>query len=1131
MQAALAACAAALASGAPAFADVPAGYEPVTITNVDQLADYTHTDNTAFIIGADITDSAYRMIGSHQYWADGTPNTHTLSFEGFESHVQGAVMYIGQELAMHQFGQLSFADNTTSHDYGGAIFGDSSGIITFNGNESVMFNGNSSYIDGGAIYAKSTLNLTDNGNLSFTGNSVSSSGGAIYAKGELNLTGNGSLTLNSNKGQWGGAIYGSGSIDVSGNKSVTFGWNTVFSYGGAIYGSNSSTIALNDNNSLLFCGNEADWGGGLYTGYHNTTTLSDNGSVTFSENYAYVEGSAIYGDESGTVTISGNDSVTFSKNTAVFEKACGGAVHSEGTLNLTDNGSVDFSGNSSTGVLSEGGALYAGEWGSVTFSGNDSVTFSENYTFGTGGAIHATGALELVDNTSVDFSGNFALGIVANGGALYVDQTSITTLSGNGSVTFSENTSIVSRGGAVYAKGTLRLTENGSVTFSGNSALKDGGAVYLDGRLRLVGNGDVAFSGNSVEDRGGAIYCNGGLDLIDNGNVTFSGNSANLWGGAICTDFDASITINGNESVTFSGNYEKTEGIDATTYRLRSVYMDGGTLKLAAGEGQSITFYDTLWADFNPTVSFNAAYRDKDGEMRDATGDIVFSGARAEADLAAINPDFSPQELTNSKTSEVDAATNLYGGRLRIEDGAIYKGKGINVAAGSNATLRLDGGTLDQTGGNVSLASGCTLDLAGENTITASTLQMADGTAMLFMMGSGQQSPILNLDATLQTGGLSVSVDGDYANEHVLITLADAAQYDISAWTPDKVTVRGTDLAHLVWNEGSLYYRPADITDITLVDDTEVDNFGDEEGVDINGNGHKLTVKDSVELVQLTVKDGVVRLEDADNNVVRIRLTENGTLQLAEGAKLNLGNTVGMERNNSDADMVISGDVAISDIKACGNPDGKGSLGNVNMTTAEDYTIENMTITGSLIDIGEGTTLYLVNVDIKSDSHITDAPARAFAQNSNIQLDQNNTWVDRESTAVQDKPLYMCGDTQQAITMAAGSRIVELTCRMFDSVTLTGTDLWLDMTGTANQVAGCDYFTLDFQDLARQMAKAQLDVERLHVYATLDGEQYLEAYSTTNEGLVTTLYFQVPEPATTTLSLLALAALAARRRK
>ena len=698
-------------------------------------------------------------------------------------------------------------------------------------------------------------------------------------------------------------------------------------------------------------------------------------------------------------------------------------------------------------------------------------------------------------------------------------------------------------GGSMVADGLHLETQNLSITNAGSVVFRnavselspyswDGGAISgadIFCSLDISNNGNLVFTGNTAGNygNGGAIYVAseyGTINITGNGNVTFSGNTA-CSGGAIYAEAD-SLNIANNDHVEFRGNYE----ID--TCQLRSIYSPYTacvSLSLTAVENQDIVFYDTLYVENGSYVDLN--------NWDNANGDIVFSGKYAKEDLAAWKPNYTEQELTDSLTSELYTTTYLYGGRLRVEDGAILKGNGISVETwtGSTPVIRLSEGTLDQTGYDITMNPGSTLDLERENHITASSLQLADDTVIHFMMGSGQQSAILSLDAMLQTGSLLASVDGDYANEHVLITLADAAQYDISAWTPDKVTVRGTNFAHLVWNEGSLYYRPADIKDITLADDTESDDEIDEamssgESVDIEGNGHKLTVKHPVDLVHLAMKDGVVKLEGEENNVVRITLTEDGTLQLAAGAGLNVGNIVSMVANGS-ADLVISGDIEISDVKAYGKPGNKGTLSYVNMTTAGDYTIENMTISGSVIDVGEGTTLYLVNVDIKADTHITDDPARVFAQNANIQLDKTNTWVDKEITAAQDTLLYMCGDTQRSITLAVGSEIVELTSSMFDSVTLTGTDLWLDMTGIAEATYGKDYFTLDFQDFAREMAKVQVDVENLHVYATLDGERYTEAYSTANGGLTTTLYFQVPEPATSTLSLLALAALAARRRR
>ena len=959
VQALITTCAAALTCGSPVFAAVPEGYEPVTITDVDQLADYTESDYIAFIISSDITNSAYRMTGAHQYWTDSIRRTHALTFSESESKLLDGAMYINAELVAEHLQEISFSCNAFSSD-SPVIYADNS-TITFNDNGSVMFSDN--YTAG-----YNSVIRCDNG--------------------LLNLTG---------------------------NEAVSFCGN-----------SNSSCFA----SAIAYVCD--------YPELPGTFLLKDNGSVTFSGNSASDGGSAIY-IENGLLIVTGNGSVTFSDNS-------GGAI-----------------------------------WGSkyIEFSSNESVTFSDN-SAGDGGAINLEYNL-------------------------------------------------------------LNVKDNGSVTFSGNSAGYGGGAINaynsfdLSGTLNVTGNGSVTFSGNSAWC-GGAIYTEGTLNVTDNGSVKFSDNSAK-YGGAIFSY--ALLNVTGNDSVTFSGNYEQRGSGSSATYRLRSVYMTdsvylpgGITLKLAAGEGQAITFYDTLYAKAvsgTLTVSYNARYQDGEGVTRDATGDIVFSGARAAEDLKALKANYTKDELTNSLTTEVYATTNLYGGRLRIEDGAIYKGNGINVAAGSNATLRLMSGTLEQTGYDVLLHAGSTLDLEGANSITASTLEMMDGSTLSFNAGA-TEGVMLNLDAALKTGDLHVTVSGDLTKEYALLQLADVSQYDFTQWNSGQVNVTGTDFEHLIWKDGMLTYKPWESTHTDLDKDTEVDDFGGEEGVEIGGHGHSLTVKHPVDLVQLAMKNGVVRLEGADNNVVRITLTEDGTLQLAAGAGLKMGNIVSMVANGS-ADLEISGDIEISDIKAYGKPGNKGTLSYVNMTTAGDYTIENMTITGSVIDVGEGTTLYLVNVDIKSDTHITDAPARVFAQRAHVELNGINTWVDQEITAAQDTLLYMCGDTQRSITLAAGSEIVELTSSMFDSVTLTGTDLWLDMTGIAEATYGKDYFTLDFQDFAREMAKAQVDVENLHVYATLDGERYTEAYSTANGGLTTKLYFQVPEPATGTLSLLALAALAARRRR
>ena len=952
--------------------------------------------------------------------------------------------------------------------------------------------------------------------------------------------------VNANEMYAGGAICGkdNGSINLSDNTSVTFSGNTA-SEGSAIYSGNNSTIHLANNGSLLFSENQS-FGSGTISAMSGSIDIENNGEVSFLYNYSYMSGSAIQ-DGFGTINISGNDTVSFIDNNASDTNG-GGAIQGSTNLYFSDNSSVLFSGNTTGG---SGGAINAN---AIHLINNDSIEFLHSSSNYGGGAIYAYGDINISGNEYIIFSENFTS--QNYGGALFCS--SYLNITRNDSLTFSHNYSHIG-GGAIYSGNELNITNNGSVVFNENYSdaggtpdAGAGSAIYGQGLINLSVNDSVSFIENQSMYGGSAIYGDvySTISITNNGNVTFSGNStyfSSTYGGAILSR--DKIILAGNGHVEFRDNCEMENG--NFPQRLRGMYLEGSSLEIAAGAEQDIVFYDTIYAKASSgklVVSYNESYRDGDNVLCKAMGDIVFSGKFAEDDLKKHwseyieylqemqmydpeieIPEYMATPLTDSMTSEVYAASNLYGGRLRIEDGAIYKGNGINVAAGSNATLRLAGGSLEQLGYTVLLNDTTTLDLEGSNSITASTMEMRDGSTLSFNTGA-TEGVILNLDSVLKTGDLHVKVSGDLTKEYALLQLADVSQYDFTQWNSGKVSVSGTDYEHLIWKDGVLTYKPWESTHTDLDKDTEVDDFGGEEGVDIEGNGHKLTVKHPVDLVHLAMENGVVRLEGENNNVVRITLTEDGTLQLAAGAGLNVGNIVSMVANGS-ADLEISGDIEISDIKAYGKPGNKGTLSYVNMTTAGDYTIENMTITGSVIDVGEGTTLYLVNVDIKSDTHITDDPAWVFAQNANIQLDKTNTWVDKEITAAQDTLLYMCGDTQRSITMAAGSEIVELTSSMFDTVTLTGTDLWLDMTGIAEATYNKDFFTLDFQDLAREMAKAQVDVENLHVYATLDGERYTEAYSTANGGLTTTLYFSVPEPATSALSLLALAAFAARRRR
>ncbi|MDO4220687.1 MAG: autotransporter-associated beta strand repeat-containing protein [Akkermansia sp.] len=368
------------------------------------------------------------------------------------------------------------------------------------------------------------------------------------------------------------------------------------------------------------------------------------------------------------------------------------------------------------------------------------------------------------------------------------------------------------------------------MTFSGNSATSDGGAIYVDrGTLNLTGNTSVTFSGNSATSHGGAID-------VDRGT----------------------LNLTGNEHVVFQENYEQSGSGDSATYRLRSIYGYNSALNMSAGTGQDIVFYDTLYADTTSTVSFNAKYVDKDGVEQEATGDIVFSGKYAEDDLRKLKPNYTQQELTNSLTTEVRTTTNLYGGRLSIEDGAIYKGYGINVADGSHAALRLANSELNQadyTGRyDVTLASGTILDLQGVNKISAGSLDMQDGSILSFTLGEiNLTKAALTLDGIFNQGGnLTISIQGDETYDPVdtytLITMVSGTKPE--TWNIDKITLSGADtnVNHLWWENGVLYYRelPPLVSATWSGEQNRVWNFTDKNWTQ---DGDHYRYKDGVDVV------------------------------------------------------------------------------------------------------------------------------------------------------------------------------------------------------------------------------------------------------------------------------------------
>ena len=309
----------------------------------------------------------------------------------------------------------------------------------------------------------------------------------------------------------------------------------------------------------------------------------------------------------------------------------------------------------------------------------------------------------------------------------------------------------------------------------------------------------MEFSGNTASSdsyyaRGGAIYgdSDSTITLSDNGSVEFSGNTAisgssSAYGGAIYTV--GNLRIRNNESVLFEQNAEISNG----AYRLRSIHAGGSgdVISLSAAAGKSIEFRDAVYIRSDSTVNLNADY----GDIKQK-GDILFTGKYTETHLnellasAEAGRTATAEEILNSRTTEVNALTNLYGGRLRVEDGAIYQGQGITAHEGSGATVRVKDAELSHAEYNLQFNAGTALEVVGNSTIRGN-VNLKEGS--LFKL---EQAAALSLHETLEADAATLTVSGGALLEggstlNASLTLADGATLDMDALDVGAVTLNG----------------------------------------------------------------------------------------------------------------------------------------------------------------------------------------------------------------------------------------------------------------------------------------------------------------------------------------------------
>lgn len=1064
---------------------------------------------------------------------------------GKSSGASGGAIY-GSSINLNENRQISFVDNyvysfwSNNSDYsiisrGGAIFGTSNSIINVNGNErSVTFRGNGvegrnnlnhysgvAYGYGGALCvdAHSVINICGNlGDVTFEDNYASAyanysinhayaKGGAIYANTSvINLLDNhGIITF---KGNYltadtykqysglgtnvdGGAIcLNSGSLNVRGNlNEVIFSENNAYC-GGALYASNSDVNLEATTGNIEFKANSAQEGGAVYSSSSTTNLHAVGGNIIFENNTA-TYGGAIYGENINICNNTGE--VSFVDNAA----NSGGAIYdTSSVINICNNtGKVSFSGN----TAQTGAAIYGG---SLVIQNNESVVFERN--------LEHSGRLRSIylSNTLAD-GGKFHVSAAAGKSMTFTDGIYVST------TTIGKSVDVVFNGSYI-ASDESEIAQGGDIIF-------DGGQV--EGVLReLLGTAPTAkqMAESRTSYVGSITNLNAGRLIIRNGAqynglgiaTTARSGAAVVLENAGMDHSLGSINMRRGTSLELSGcNQIVADGLTLSS---------GSTLGFTVGTEQRETASLSLNANlahFSITIALDGA-------------DMLASGRYKLVELADVSQYTSDDYWTADDitvTATGDAA-GLGFDDLVWEDGVLYveQGKSIwNNAAGDGVWntasvnwVRNDVGIAYKNGMDVSFTDAAAGIVKLEGDIAAADIIVNNTSGNDYTFTAAEGGGRLTGAGTLTkqgSGGLTLDTANDYTGAtnleggtlhvHHSTALGATADGGASVTTAAGTTLKLGNNSHLVLGGTHSLAGAVDVeagstlemrsngyaAESSLVNGTLKFKDAAADTGSLSGSGTVHVVDSQVTVESLSSFTGNLELEgkEASLSIGSGSYSAAGTLRVA-GGQLTFGSKANITLNAGGQLLLSALDGAAARLTANNINIRKGA------TLASD-------IQASVSPLGDTPVLSSREVGAELNCSILTLNMGAALDAEDAYFDLNNgtlvlavtkTGTEKINLILAEHTVYT--GSEQIVLFANAGKVTFI----YNNITATNAD------GSTYTLNAADYFTGTGINESTQL-----------VYDSTTGTLYLQGVEA------------IPEPATATLSLLALASLVIRRRR
>ena len=1062
--------------------EIPDGYEQIDLYVPSYLDDYTSnssTDKNAFILWSDVSITPT----TNRTWTSATPliNGGNHIFTKAEEATPSLSFSNGQSQVFRDFSSLTF--------------------------DSI---------------AKLTL---DSNNSTYTVKDTTAGGGAVRGNSIIINNTNASITQNAAN-----STVTSGSYQVS-----------AYSEGGAF---RLGTANISNNQDIIFDGNTSH----AYSSSTYTTTQSYITSYK-GRNHAYSYGGAIDADSidicsNNAVTLTNNNArATFGAGAKAESYAYGGSVYAQ-SCNFSNNGIVEFENNyvesigrsylGTANAVSQGGAIYGND---VTISNNCDVSFKNNYAYATdrdsdydgsdarGGAIYAQ-KLTICGNESVVFEGNYEKDDSGTRNrSVYVESTITLAAKTGGTITFYDSI----YGGSSASFNNAYVDANGQtqqglgdIIFSGSKSNINninGTITLYGGSLQVLDGAQLNGTGLTVAEGSGAKLVLSGAGMNHSGyNFTFNGETAlELQGSNTITASKVTLGSGAELSVMLSNSNKTTAaltlgGSDLATSKLtinfdREGALTSGSFKIITQSSSSDFTTSSAWTAANVTVTVNGdaclgSFSDlqwKNGTLYYNVGRTIWSNASGDTLWNGDSDNWTMNGRSYAYLDGMDVSfTDVGAGEVQLVGDISPSSIIVENSTGNDYTFIAaeGGGKLTGSTGITKNGTGAlTLTTANEHTgatvLNAGRLNVHDSTALGNTDQGGTATVTTKTGTTLEIGNRShvVLAGANSIAGNVEITEGSTLELQNSGYNAANSHVdgslkfvgssAGTTKGGILSGAGMLEVDNSIVTFSSMQDYTG--------GFTVTGAGASLKIKsgDITTDKTIAVNGAGATLDMSSGNVT---VKKNGVLSIS---------------SDGAAAILASNKLAIAYGATL-------SVKGLSGSSATYTDVESFTLLA--VSDGYDPTLAFNTTccGIIRDAMLSLAQCSTLeVDNGHLSLDGGELTLAVFSYSNQKIELILspnAGYTANSQVMLFSE--VSTVAFLFDNLTAT------DEYGILYTLNASDYFSGDW-----------INDGTMLVYDSANQVVYLENVNNVTGDNV------VPEPATATLSLLALAALAARRRR